>query len=47
MFIDSEKQFDINGVAMQKSNIDYTLSEQQYIQIDNPSNDFELYSRIH
>jgi len=32
---------------MQKSNIDYTLSEQQYIQIDNPSNDFELYSRIH
>jgi hypothetical protein len=31
VFLDSEKQFANNGKAMRKSNIDYTLSEQQYI----------------
>jgi hypothetical protein len=31
VFLDSEKQFANSGIAMQKSNIDYTLSEQQYI----------------
>jgi hypothetical protein len=34
MFLDSEKQFDTNGIAMQISNIDYTLSQQEHIGIN-------------
>ncbi len=31
VFLNSEKQFANNGIAMRKSNIDYALSKQQYI----------------